>query len=337
MKKKIFASSAALTAAVVLIAAGLYLRHANIPVLQPHGMIGQKERRLIIVACLLSLIVVLPLFVMLGLFAWRYREQNTKAVYSPHLDNSRLAETIWWLVPSLIILVLSVITWNSSHELDPYRTIASKTAPLTIQVVALDWKWLFIYPQQNVASVNFVQLPVGTPVNFEITSDAPMNSFWIPQLGGQIYAMPGMSTQLHLIAGKAGDYNGSSANISGSGFAHMTFTARAGSMQDFNNWIVQAKQSAKQLDATGYTQLAMPGTVKAATYSSAQPNLYDTIVMKYMMPMGGDSMMDMPMDTPQPVPTKLQHSPMMPAAPAMPMQSTPDMPMMQNMPGMSAQ
>src|SRR5580700_9838221 len=177
--------------------AGWYLHHTNIPVLEPKGPVGLQERNLLFFGAALSLVVVIPVFTMLFFITWKYREGNTKAKYSPDFDHSRIAETIWWLIPAVLITILSVVGWNSSHTLDPYRPLSSKTPQMTIQVVALDWKWLFIYPQQHIATVNMVQFPKNTPINFEITSDSVMNSFWIPQLGGQIYSMPGMSTQLH--------------------------------------------------------------------------------------------------------------------------------------------
>jgi cytochrome o ubiquinol oxidase subunit 2 len=212
----------------------IYLGSVNIPVLQPRGIVGQKERDLMYISLLLSLIVVVPVFVMLFIFSWKYREGNLKPKkYQPDWDGSRLYESVWWSIPFALIAVLAVITWSSSHDLDPFKPLSAQAPPLEVQVVALDWKWLFIYPKQSIATVNFVEFPVNTPVDFKITSDAPMNSFWIPQLGSQIYAMPGMSTQLHLMAGKAGSYNGKSANISGKGFAGMTFTAKAASNDDF--------------------------------------------------------------------------------------------------------
>lgn len=262
-----------------------YVQGKNFAVLNPQGMVAVKERNLMIATVLLGLIVVIPVYVMLFLFAWRYREGNKKAKYSPELSGNAFAETLWWGIPSAIILTLSIITWNSSHALDPHKALNLSTKPLTIQVVALDWKWLFIYPQQNVASVNFVQLPVGTPVTFDITADAPMNSFWIPQLGGQIYAMPGMSTQLHLIADKAGAYDGSSANLSGRGFSGMRFTAQAGSQTNFTNWLETARSSSSQLNQAAYDQLSKPSeNNSAALYSSVEHDLYDKIVLKYMAP-----------------------------------------------------
>jgi cytochrome o ubiquinol oxidase subunit 2 len=263
-----------------------YLHGKNFAVLNPAGEVAGKERNLLLLTVALGMLVIIPVYIMLFTFAWRYREGG-HAKYTPDKAGSRWLETVWWGVPSAIILLLSVITWNSSHALDPHKALASPKPPLTIQVVALDWKWLFIYPAQNVASVNWVQLPVDTPVTFDITSDAPMNSFWIPQLGGQIYAMPGMSTQLHLIAGKPGDYEGLSANISGRGFAGMRFMARAGSDREFAGWLAAAKSSPSALDATTYNSVRQPSENNpVTTYSSVRKNLYDNIVLKYLSPGG---------------------------------------------------
>jgi len=266
--------------------AGWYLHHTSIPVLEPRGPIAQKERQLIIVTLLLSLIVVIPVFSLLFAFVWKYRESNTKAKYSPDLDHSRVAETIWWVIPTALITVIGIITWNSSHQLDPYKPLSSSTPPITIQVVALDWKWLFIYPQQNIASVNLVQFPKQTPINFEITADAPMNSFWIPQLAGQIYAMPGMSTQLHLMANASGSFHGSSANISGTGFAGMAFVARSSSASDFQQWVNSVKHSPSRLDQDTYNKLVAPSQNNPISYyASSEAGLYDNVIMKYMGPL----------------------------------------------------
>jgi len=287
MSKKNKALVLGVVSFAALIAAFLALKNANIPLLQPAGEIGQKERNLMYTALLLAVIVVVPVFVMLFTFVWRYREGNEKAKYSPEFSSSRKLESIWWGIPCAIIFVLSIITWNSSHALDPFRPISAAVPPMQIQVIALQFKWLFIYPDKNVASVNYVQFPVNTPVDFEITSDAPMNSFWIPQLGGQIYAMSGMSTHLHLIAGKAGDYAGRSANISGTGFAHMTFTARASSTQDFNNWVNSLSQANNALTLDSYSKLAQPGIENSPIYySSADSGLYNTVMDKYLGPQG---------------------------------------------------
>lgn len=268
-----------------LAVAVIYLQHTSIPVLEPRGIIAYKERRLIFFALLLSLIVVIPVFTLLFVFAWRYREGNTKAKYSPNLAGNRPAEALWWFIPTVLITILSIVTWNATHALDPYKPLVSSVRPIDVQVVALDWKWLFIYPEQNIASVNLVKFPENTPVNFEITADAPMNSFWIPQLGGQIYAMPGMSTQLHLMASSDGTFNGSSANISGDGFAGMSFVAQSSSAAQFNDWVQSVKQSSQSLSQQAYSKLSSPSEYNPISYySSAANNLYNTIILKYMVP-----------------------------------------------------
>jgi cytochrome o ubiquinol oxidase subunit 2 len=265
--------------------AGWYLQRTGVAVLSPAGPVARQERQLIIITVLLSLVVVVPVFIMLGAFAWKYREGNASARYTPEWDHSRLAETIWWLVPSALILILGVIIWDSSHTLDPFRPLASSTPPLTIQVVALDWKWLFIYPEQHIASVNFFQIPRDTPVAFQITADAPMNSFWIPRLGGQIYAMPGMATQLHLMATQDGNFYGSSANISGDGFADMRFVAKAGTTAEFDHWVNTVRQSPRDLSPDIYNGLAMPSTNSSVTYYTASNSgLFNSIINKYMVP-----------------------------------------------------
>jgi cytochrome o ubiquinol oxidase subunit 2 len=284
--------------------AAWYLSRANIPVLEPKGSIGNKERNLMIFTVLLGLVVVVPVFVMATVIAWRYREGNTKTAhkYAPDWDHNRAAEFTWWAIPIAIITVLSVVTWTSTYALDPWKPLASHAKPMTIQVVSLDWKWLFIYPEQHVASVNFVQFPTNTPVNFAITSDSVMNSFWVPQLGGQMYSMPGMLTQLHLSADVMGDYAGSSANISGEGFAGMKFTARASSQADFNKWLREAKKSSAVLSQDTYTQLAKPSkNNQPSYYANVQNGLYDTIMMKYMTP----SHMSHSDDTTMSTPTKM--------------------------------
>lgn len=257
----------------------------DIPVLDPQGTIAGKQRDLIVIATLLMLIVVIPVYILTFAIAWRYRAGNKKAKYSPDLAGNRWAETVWWGIPMVIIAILAGITWTSSHELDPFKPIESDKKAITVQVVALQWKWLFIYPEQDIASLNFVQFPVDTPVNFEITSDAPMNSFWIPSLGGQIYAMSGMTTKLHLMATSTGNFPGSSANISGKGFSDMKFIAKASSDEDFKNWVQLVKQSRNTLTKYEYTKLAKPGKNSSPIYySSVEKNLYDSVITKYTEP-----------------------------------------------------
>jgi cytochrome o ubiquinol oxidase subunit II len=270
----------AAVAAIILI---LYGR--NIAVLSPKGRIAQEQFDLIVLTTLLSLIIIVPVFGLTFFIAWKYREGNKKAKYQPEWSGNRTMESIWWLIPLALITVLAVITWKTSHSLDPYKPLASDKKPLTVQVIALPWKWVFIYPEQNIATVNVVQFPEDTPINFEITADAPMNSFWIPQLGGQVYAMAGMKTKLHLQADHVGDYSGSSANISGAGFAGMKFVAKATSQKDFAAWLDTVRQSPRTLTAAEYSELAKPSSdVPPAHYAAADKDLYDTVILKYMAP-----------------------------------------------------
>jgi cytochrome o ubiquinol oxidase subunit 2 len=216
--------------------------------------------------------------------AWKYRESNTKAKYRPDWDHNVFAEALWWGIPTVIIAVLSIVTWTTSHSLNPPKHLSNST-PMQIQVVALDWKWLFIYPQQGIASVNYVQFPVGQPVQFEITSNGPMNSFWIPQLGSQIYAMAGMSTHLNLVADSMGDYRGSSANISGKGFAGMDFTAHAGSETEFENWVSETRFASPRLSMASYNALARPSENNPQVfYALAAPGLYNRILASFQLP-----------------------------------------------------
>jgi cytochrome o ubiquinol oxidase subunit 2 len=268
---------------LVLVGAAL-VWGTNIAVLNPKGPIARDQFELIIFTSLLSLVVVIPVFLLTYYISWKYRASK-KAKYQPEWDRNRLIEAIWWLIPLILITILAVVTWVTTHKLDPFKPLESNKKPLTVQVVALQWKWLFIYPEQNIASVNEVAFPVDTPVNFRITSDAPMNSFWIPQLGGQIYAMAGMQTKLHLMADTVGVYNGASANLSGGGFADMKFKARALTSGDFNAWVKQAKSSNQELTMSVYESLAAASKNNPVRYySSRDERLYDTVIMKYMTP-----------------------------------------------------
>lgn len=271
---------------LALIAAMLvWLFSTEVIVFEPAGDIGRRQRDLLVFTIFLSLLVIIPVFTMTIMFAWRYREGNKKATYKPNWDHNHLAEAIWWGIPIIIILILAVVTWKTSHSLDPYKPLDSDKKPLTVQVISQDWKWLFIYPDQDIAAVNQLYVPEKTPINFLITSDAAMNSFWIPQLGGQVYAMAGMQTKLHLIADKQGVYEGVSANISGEGFAGMKFKTHAVSDSEFQQWIKQAKTSEKMLDNTSYLELAKPTkNHPPETYVLADRSVYDTVIMKYMMP-----------------------------------------------------
>jgi cytochrome o ubiquinol oxidase subunit 2 len=291
MGKKFKVVLPVLLGAIVILAAVIYLRHTNIPVLEPKGIVGQKEKNLLVFTVLLGLGIIIPTFLMAIFILYRYRENNPKKVkYTPEWSNHKVAETIWWGIPIIFITILSIVTWRSTYQLDPYKSLASSNRQINIQVVSLDWKWLFIYPNLNIASVNFIQIPNNTPVNFEITSDTVMNSFWVPQLGGQIYAMPGMVTELNLMANQIGSYSGSSANISGEGFAGMKFTIKSSSAVNFSDWVKSIKKSNSPLNLKTYTNLAKASINNPITYySTVNSSLYDMIVTKYMVPISASS------------------------------------------------
>jgi len=261
-----------------------YISTHNIAVLEPKGLIGIRERDLIMTSSLLMLIVVIPVFILMWVFAWKYREENG-AKHAPEWEHNYIAEYCWWGVPLVIIMILAVITWKSSHELNPFKPIVTDKKPMNIQVIALQWKWLFLYPEWGIATVNEVHFPEQTPLQFEITADAPMNSFWIPQLGGQIYAMPAMRTKLHLIANEVGTFKGTSANFSGSGFAGMTFTAYSHSEEDFDKWVQSARTSSVPLGWKEYSHLVEPTEYHPVeTYLLTDKDLFNQVIMKYMMP-----------------------------------------------------
>lgn len=254
----------------------------NLDVLNPKGSVGAAEKSLIVDSTIAMLIVVVPVIALTAWFAWRYRASNKAAAYLPKWAHSTKIEIVIWTVPSLIIAYLAILTWNSTHSLDPYKPLQSEIKPINVEVVALDWKWLFIYPDLGIASVNQLEFPTDTPVNFRITSDSVMNSFFIPQLGGQIYAMAGMQTQLHLMANEAGDYAGESANFSGKGFSDMEFRAIATSNADFEAWVRKVKASPTLLNADVYGALAAPSEKNPiAYYSHVGPALFNNIIAKY--------------------------------------------------------
>lgn len=267
----------------------LYIQSHTIAVLEPKGFIGEKERNLIVTASELMLIVVIPVLLMTLFFSWRYREGNEKAKHTPNWEHNAIAEYFWWGIPFIIITCLAVITWKSSYELSPFKSLQSNKKAMTIQAVALQWKWLFIYPEQGIATVNYIEFPVNVPIKFEITADAPMNSFWIPELGGQIYAMPAMKSELNLIANKTGTFKGLSSNISGTGFAGMTFKAKATSQAEFDQWISSVKSGSKGFSLQDYNQLVLPSENNPVSlYVLKDPKLFEEILMKYMKPRNKD-------------------------------------------------
>ena len=256
---------------------------------KPQGAIAAEQIRLIIISVILMLLIVVPVIIMTAVISWRYRASNKKATYTPDWEHSVKLEAIWWGIPCVIIVILGWITWVTSHTLDPYRPLDSNVKPLTVQAVSLDWKWLFIYPEQGIATLNYLEIPENTPISFEITADAPMNSLWIPALGGQIYSMPGMRTRLHLIAEHVGEYEGLGANYSGGGFTDMHFKVKSVSQEDFNTWVTSVKQQTNPLTQEAYDRLAKPSEDEPVQYfSMVKQGLFNDIMMKFMMPAGMD-------------------------------------------------
>jgi cytochrome o ubiquinol oxidase subunit 2 len=251
--------------------------------LNPKGAIGHQEKTLILIAMGIMLAVVIPVIGMTLYFAWRYRASNASATYAPKWAHSTRIEVVIWTIPCVIVAFLAVLIWNTTHSLDPYKPLESKVAPVRVQVVALNWKWLFIYPDYGVASVNRLQIPAGTPIAFDLTAESLMNSFFIPQLGSQVYAMSGMQTKLHLIADSPGVYAGLSAAYSGEGFSDMRFDAVAGSRQEFDQWVQQARKSPLKLDKAAYSVLEQSSSNNpVAIYTDVDPGLFDGVVNKYM-------------------------------------------------------
>ncbi len=256
----------------------------NAVVLNPAGDVAAQQRDLVLISTALMLLIIVPVMAVTLLFAWRYRQSNTSARYEPDWDHSMHLELMIWAAPLLIIICLGALTWMGTHILDPYRPIGriasgqpveAETEPLQVQVVALDWKWLFIYPQLGIATVNELAAPVNRPIDFTITASSVMNSFYIPALAGQIYAMPGMETKLHAVMNKPGNYEGFSANYSGAGFSGMRFRFYGQSKDDFMQWVRHAKDGGDALDRDRYLKLEHPSEDEPVRYfSSVAPDLF---------------------------------------------------------------
>lgn len=269
---------------IVLTAVVMTLAGCSGGVLDPKGQVGVEIKWLIIVCTLLMLIVVIPVIVLTLYFAWKYRASRDFEVYTPKWAHSTKIEAAVWSIPILIIIVLGVLTWKSTHALDPYKPLENKGEHLTVEVVSLNWKWLFIYPEQGIATVNELVIPADKPVSFKITSETSMNSFFIPQLGSQIYSMAGMETQLHLIADEPGTYAGFSANYSGEGFTGMKFdTIATPTEKDFDAWVEKVKQEGGELNKADYYELAKPSEDHPVEYfADVEKGLFNTVIMKYM-------------------------------------------------------
>jgi len=248
-------------------------------VLDPKGPIAAQELMLLINTTEIMLVVVVPVILLTLGFAWWYRASNPRANHSPDWAYQGGVEFVVWSIPALIVILVGGVAWIGSHQLDPKAPIASDKKPVQIDVVALDWKWLFIYPEQRIATLNQLVVPAGTPVNFRLTSATVMNSFFVPQLGSQIYAMGGMTTRLNLLADAPGEFQGLSANFSGDGFADMQFKVKSVQSGEFDGWVAKVRGEGSALDDAAYGALTKPShAVPPATYRSADPALFERIV-----------------------------------------------------------
>jgi cytochrome o ubiquinol oxidase subunit 2 len=262
----------------------IMLRGKNIAVLNSKGFIASEQRSIMLYALVIILTIAVPTVLLLYFVAWRYRESNAKSTYHSEAKRGKLFVFSIWALPTTFMLVLAMILVPITHKLEPNKAIASGVKPITIQVMAMRWKWLFIYPDQQIATVNFVQIPKGVPVIFDLSADdAPMSSFWVPNLGGQLYAMTGHINHLNLIADKMGDYQGRSAEINGAGFEGMRFTTRVSTKEDFGTWAQGIRASSASLDTAAYNGLLTPTKNNQTTsYVAYDSSIYGRAVMKYM-------------------------------------------------------
>jgi cytochrome o ubiquinol oxidase subunit 2 len=276
-------------------------------VLDPQGPVSAAERLILLNATGIMLVVVLPVIVLTLAFAWWYRASNKRAAYRPEWAYSGHIELVVWAIPAMVVILLAGVAWTGSHELDPALPLKADAKPLRIEVVSLDWKWLFIYPDQGIAAINDLVIPAGTPIEFYLTSATVMNSFFVPQLGSQIYTMPGMTTRLNLLADHPGNYPGLSANFSGDGFSDMRFVVRAVPAAEFTAWLARTRKAGPPLDANAYSLLARAdgtagadgadraggltrgvtgagGTAETQAYGSVDPALFERIVQNSAPP-----------------------------------------------------
>jgi cytochrome o ubiquinol oxidase subunit 2 len=266
----------------------LLLSGCNMVLLSPSGDIAVQQKDIMLISVWLMLIVIVPVMFLTLLFAWKYRASNTDATYRPEWHHSTILELVIWSVPLVIIIALGAITWVSTHSLDPYRPIERisegrdvpmDTKPLVVEVVAMDWKWLFIYPEQNIALVNELAAPVDRPIEFRITSTTMMNSFFIPAMAGQIYAMPAMQTKLHAVINKAGEYDGFSGNYSGAGFSHMRFRFHGLSEADFAQWVETNRKEGGELTREAYLKLEQPSERDPVQrFAKVDDKLFDAVL-----------------------------------------------------------
>lgn len=260
-----------------------------IGILNPKGIIAYQQRKLFFDTLALMLIVVLPVIIMSITFVYHYQVSHRIRDYKPNWSHNFYLESLWWGIPCVIILILGIMTWKKTHELDPYQPIAGQTQkPMLIQVVALPWKWLFIYPEQNIATVNYLEIPSGQQVEYWITTDnVPMSAFFVPQLGSQIYAMAGMRTRLHLLANEPGVYDGLNTQYNGEGFSDMHFEVHVVEPKVLKQWFADVKKSSQGLTDSSYHELLTPSIGdKPKLFSSVQKDLFHHIMMTYMSSIG---------------------------------------------------
>ena len=279
---------------VPLTAVALALGGCSTVVMDPAGDVARQESHLILWATGLMLLIILPVMALTVVFAWRYRATNDTAEYEPDWDHSTGLELVIWATPLMIVIALGALTWVGTHTLDPYRPLArvaagkplAKTArPLEVQVVSLDWKWLFIYPEQGIATVNELVLPVDRPVKFRMTSSSVMNTFWVPSMAGMIYTMAGMETVLHGVLNRPGRYEGLSGNYSGAGFSDMRFWTHAVPDARFEQWVAGVRRQPRRLDAANYLRLELPSEkVRPIGFGGVDPKLYDRVVAMCVKP-----------------------------------------------------
>ena len=264
--------------AISVTCAAMLMASCHEGVLDPHGPVGKAERIILYDSTAIMLAVVIPVIVLTLVFAWWFRARNSRARYRPDWEFSGRIEMIIWSIPALIVLFLGGIAWTGSHDLDPPRPLESTTAPLDIEVISLDWRWLFIYPHEGIASLNRLVVPAGVPLRFRLTSTTVMNSFFVPQLGSQIYAMPNMVTRLNLLADEPGTFEGLSAMFSGDGFSDMRFDVVSTDKEAFKDWVNTTKTQGGVLDANSFEELSKPAKVDGAhTYAEVSEGLFERI------------------------------------------------------------
>jgi cytochrome o ubiquinol oxidase subunit II len=264
--------------AILLTSTATLLGSCGEGVLDPHGPVGKAERVILYDATAIMLAVVIPVIILTLVFAWWFRSKNARARYRPDWEYSGRIEMIIWSIPALVILFLGGIAYTGSHDLDPPVSLSPSKTPLEIEVISLDWRWLFIYPRQGIASLNRLVVPAGVPLKFRLTSTTVMNSFFVPQLGSQIYAMPNMVTQLNLEADAPGTFDGLSAQFSGDGFSDMRFELLATDAETFDAWVAEIKVQGGVLDARAFEVLEKPAKAKGTqTFAQVTEALFDTI------------------------------------------------------------